>query len=812
MDTRSPDRIGLSTAEARRRLLRDGPNEAVAPRRYAGVVALFSRFKNPLVILLLLAAILSGALGDKTSAVIIISIVILSTLLDFLNTYKSEKAAEALKARVRVNAAVFRDGQLLELPVRSLVVGDVVQLKAGDIVPADGKVLESEHYYVNEAVLTGEAFPKPKEPGEELYEGSSTVSGSAQMVITAAGKNTKFSRIATTISQKEPPTEFDREIKDFSVLIIRITFGLVLFIFLVNALLKHNLLDSLLFSVALAVGLTPELLPMIITLNLTKGSLAMAKRGVIVKRLSAIQNFGSMDVLCTDKTGTLTEDKISLIKYVDATGKPSEDVLLHAYVSSSFESGFKSPLDEAVKAFRRIDIGAYQKVDEIPFDFERRRASVVVRAGAHGLSLIAKGAPEQILEVCSFHTAHGRSMTDATRAQAVKEYEQLSQDGFRVLAVAARQLKTHERYDVHDEAEMTLLGFIAFLDPAKKTVSATLKHMHDNGVEIKILTGDNALVTEKIARDINLTVKGVLTGQDIAGMNDLTLAERVERTTIFARVDPEQKMRIIRLLQGNGHVVGYMGDGINDAPSLREADTGISVNNAVDIAKDTADLILVHKSLAELIEGVIEGRRTYANTLKYLKMALSSNFGNMFSMAGASLIFPFLPMLAPQILFNNLLYDSSQFALPLDTVDPDAIRRPQKMSMVALKKFMLVFGPLSSIFDFVTFGVLYLVFHFTGAQFQTGWFVESIATQTFVIYILRTRRLPFIQSRPSWYLVASTLGAVAAGCFVAYGAIGRYFHFAPLQLNVSFAIGGIVMTYLLAIQIAKSLFYKRVVL
>ncbi|HVU59504.1 MAG TPA: magnesium-translocating P-type ATPase [Candidatus Saccharimonadales bacterium] len=809
MDGHGVSKVGLTSAEARRRLERDGPNEAVAPRRYASVIALLARFKNPLIILLIIAAVLSGVLGDRTSAVIIIAIVVLSTLLDFLNTYKSEQAAEALKARVRVSAAVYRDGAVQELPVRCLVVGDVVELKAGDIIPADGTVLEGEHFYVNEAVLTGEAFPKPKEPNAALYEGSSTVSGDGLMLVTATARNTKFSRIAASITSKEPPTEFDHEIRDFSVLIIRITFGLVLFIFLVNALLKHNLLDSLLFSVALAVGLTPELLPMIITLNLTKGSLAMAKRGVIVKRLSAIQNFGSMDVLCTDKTGTLTEDKIVLIKYVDAAGKPSEDVLHHAYVSSTFESGFKSPLDEAVKNYRTIDISDYHKVDEIPFDFERRRASVVVRSD-RGLSLITKGAPEQILKICTFHTTRERSMTDAGRAAAIRQYQALSRDGFRVLAVAARQLRTHERYDAHDEAEMTLLGFIAFLDPAKKTVSGTLKRMRQNGIDIKILTGDNDLVTEKIARDIHLKIQGVLTGAEITKLDDPALAEKIEGTTIFARVDPEQKMRIIRLLQANGHVVGYMGDGINDAPSLRAADTGISVNNAVDIAKDTADLILVHKSLADLIEGVIEGRRTFANTVKYLKMALSSNFGNMFSMAGASLLLPFLPMLAPQILLNNLLYDSSQFALPLDTVDTDAIQRPQKLSIRALKRFMLVFGPLSSIFDFITFGVLYGVFHLTGGEFQTGWFVESIATQTFVIYILRTRHLPFVQSRPSWYLTGSTVLAVAAGCFVAYGGLGHFFHFSPLHTGVNLAVAGIVLAYLVAIQLAKGAFYRRV--
>lgn len=809
MDSDKTNITGLETAEANRRLRRDGYNEVVRQKRFAGVLALAARFKNPLIIILALAAILAGFLGDRTSAVIILVIIAISTLLDFVNTYKSDKAAEALKSRVRVSAAVLRSGQLAEIPVRNLVVGDVVLLRAGDIVPADGTVASAEHFYINESVLNGESFPKPKQAGEELFMGSSTVSGSAYMTVMATGLNTKFSHIAASITGHDAPTEFDREIKDFSLLIIRITFGLVLFVFLVNSLLKHNLLDSLLFSVALAVGLTPELLPMIITLNLTKGSLAMARRGVIVKKLSAIENFGSMDILCTDKTGTLTEDRIELVKYVDGYGHESEAVLCSAYVASEFESGFKSPLDDAIKAYRKIPMGTYHKVAEVPFDFKRRRSSVAVRHDGR-VELITKGAPEEVIKICSMEGSCGHAITERVREEILGQYQQLSRDGFRVLAVATRHLKAQAGYEVKDEADMTFTGFVAFLDPAKKTVAATLQHMHANGIEVKILTGDNDLVTQKIARDIGLPVQGVLTGVQIARMSVTELAHKVEATTIFARVDPEQKMRIIEMLQSNGHVVGYMGDGINDAPSLKAADTGISVNNAVDIAKDTADLILMHKSLADLIEGVLEGRRTFTNTLKYLKMALSSNFGNMFSMAGASVLLPFLPMLAPQILLNNLISDGAQITLPLDAVDEEEVRRPRALKIKALKQFMWVFGPLSSLFDFITFFTLYVAFGFSGSRFQTGWFIESMATQLLVVYVLRTRRLPFVRSSPSWYVLCTTLAGVGAACLVALSAFGRFFHFTPLPTLSLVAIACIVAAYLLLVQVLKTWFYARV--
>lgn len=798
---------GLTSRQAALRLKQNGPNALAEAHHVPGIIAFLSRLTNPLVIILLLAATLSAFLGDVISFVIIIVIVLLSTVLDFFNTYRSEQAAEALKDRVRVRAEVKRDGRWEMIGLASIVTGDLVRLQAGRLIPADGSVVEGKDLYANESALTGESFPQPKPAGQALYLGASITSGSGVMVVERTGKNTKFSHLAHSLDEASPPTEFDREMKDFSLLIIKITTGLVIFIFAFNVFFRHSLLDSLLFSVALAVGLTPELLPLIITLNLTKGSLAMAKHGVIVKRLSAIQNFGSMDVLCTDKTGTLTEDHIALVRYVDGLGAKSDKVLQYGYLTSAFSTGFENPLEQAVLAVTGVSTRAYRKVDEIPYDFERKRSGVVVEHGSTRL-LITKGAPEEVMRVSSKYV-DGRHF-EAVKSDVAAVYDSLSAEGFRVLAVAIRKVSTRGIYEPSEERDMTFIGYMAFLDPAKQSVKPTLEQIREYGIQVKIVTGDNALVTRKIASDIGLEVQGLLTGDQIDRMHDAKLRDAVEGTTVFARVNPEQKQRVIEALRQNHHVVGYMGDGINDAPSLKAADIGISVNNAVDVAKSTADLILLHKSLAELIEGVIEGRKTFANTLKYLMMGLSSNFGNMFSMAGGSLFLPFLPMQATQILLNNLLYNTSQFAIPLDSVDADGLKTPHKLSMASLTKAMWVFGPLSSIFDFATFGTLLLVFHFGQASFQTGWFVESMVTQTFVVYIIRTRKIPFTQSRPSSYLVLSTVGTVILGYILALGALGHYFDFGPLSTSALMAIFVICCTYLIFAEIVKRQFFKRV--
>ncbi|MGZ6004861.1 MAG: magnesium-translocating P-type ATPase [Candidatus Saccharimonadales bacterium] len=800
---------GLGPAEVNRLQSQYGPNSFDdGTNRSHAFTALLARFKNPLVIILMVAATLSLFFGDKASFFIIITIVSLSVSLDFINTYRSERAAEALKDRVRVKVQVRRGGEVSNLPVDDLVPGDIVLLQAGRVVPADGIIIEGQDIYCNESSLTGESFPQSKPLKAEVYMSSDVVSGAGAMKISATGKNTKFAHIVASLEVKQELTAFDKEIRDFSLLIIRITFVLVIFVFGVNALLKHDLLESLLFSLALAVGLTPELLPLIITLNLTKGSLSMARNGVIVKQLAAVQNFGSMDILCTDKTGTLTEDRIVLVKYVDGIGESSQKVLEYGYLVSVFSTGFQNPLDDATKQFAGVSKHGYKKIDEIPFDFERRREAVIVhKKDSSQRLLIVKGAPEALFKKSS-HYQNTKTILDKILLKKVQQtYDRLSQNGFRVLAVATKPIAPEKNYEPSDETDLCLQGFLAFLDPAKQSVGDTLELMRKLGIDIRIITGDNALVTAKIADDIGLGIVGIKTGEDIAGLNDKQLAEVVERTTVFARVDPEQKLKIIQALQKNGHVVGYMGDGINDAPSIRAADVGISVNNAVDVAKAAADFILLNKSLRELVNGVIDGRKTFANTLKYLRMSLSSNFGNMISMAAASLFLPFLPLLATQILLNNLLYDTSQFAIPLDNVDEAEVFRPRQLSMGELKRFMWSYGILSSIFDFLTFGLLLMVFHADEKLFQAGWFIESFLTQVLVVYIIRSQAHIAKRSSPSIVLILSTLTTGLVALMVVLLPLRTLFHFGSLNHTQIIALGLVVIVYLAAAEAVKQRFY-----
>ena len=799
---------GLSSAEAKERLNDYGPNTIYHKKHYSAVVGFLLKFKNPLIFVLLFAASVSAFLGEWISASLIFAMILFSTALDFFNTYKSQKAAELLKEKVKITATVMRDGEVREIPLNFVVPGDVVLLSAGDIVPADGKIISARDFFLDESSLTGESFPTEKGADDEIFMGSSVVTGSATAVISLTGKSTKFSKIAEVLIRREEPTDFDNGIKDFSFLILKTIFILVIFVFLINALFKHSVLESFLFATALAVGLTPELLPMIITLNLSRGSLAMSKKGVIVKRLSSIQNFGSMDVFCTDKTGTLTEGTIVLVKYVDALGKDSEEVLHNAYINTMFHSGIKNPLDSAIRNFRTIDVSAYKKIDEIPFDYARKRDSVVVERGRKRV-LISKGAPEEVFKVCKFYENEQRLFDQDIKRHAQTTYDNLSGDGFRVLALAVKEIKEiKDVYSKDEEEEMFFLGFVAFFDPPKKDVSETLKLMRDYGVEIKIITGDNELVTKKIASEINLRVGGVLRGEEIEEMDDEALRLNVEKTTIFARMSPDQKLRIINILRSIGHVVGYLGDGINDAPALKAADVGVSVENAVDVSKETADLILLKKSLKDLVDGIIEGRKTFSNTIKYLMMNLSSNFGNMFSMAGASIFLKFLPMLPTQILFNNFLYDVSQFGVPLDNVDKDEIKKPRKWRIGFIKKFMMIFGPVSSLFDLITFVVLFFVFKFTNSSFQTGWFLESLATQTLVVHIIRTRSLPFLRSIGSKYLLGSTFLIVFIGWLIPYTPLGRLLSFSPLPPLALLAIVIIVIAYLITVELVKRWFYR----
>jgi Mg2+-importing ATPase len=811
LKTWSNNTSGLTSAEAAKRLRQYGYNEIAESKRLSGLLDFLVRFKNPLVLILVFAAIVSAVTGDPVGASIIIVIILLSVVLDFFNTYKSQKAAEELKEKVQVLAEVLRDGKVTPLPLRMIVPGDVVELEAGDLIPADGKIILGKDLFLNESSLTGESFPSEKQDGDLASLGTNVVTGTGRMLVELTGRQTKFSKIAESLEQQERPTEFERSIKDFSYLIMKITMILVIFIFLVNAVLKGGsyILQSFLFAAALAVGLTPELLPMIITLNLSKGSLAMSKHGVIVKKLSSIQNFGAMDVLCTDKTGTLTEDKIALVKYVNAEGAADERIFDYAYISSNFRSGFKNPLDGAVKAFKKFDVSGFQKVDEIPFDYQRKRDSIIVKT-PKGHELVSKGAPEEMFATCGYYQTSDNKLTAEVAKKLEVEYQNLSKDGFRVLAVAHKVLPEKKVYDKFDEKDLIILGFIAFLDPPKKSVSETLRVLESYGIAIKIITGDNEIITQKIAQEINLPVLGVLTGAEIEKLNDVALGLAVEKTTIFARVTPEQKKRIILALQKNKHVVGYMGDGINDAPSLKTADVGISVDNAVDVAKESADLILLHKSLKELVNGVIQGRKTFANTLKYLMMGLSSNFGNMFSMAAASMFFPFLPMLPTQILLNNLLYDGSQFVIPLDNVDEEAIKKPRQMKIHFLRRFMIVFGILSSVFDFLTFFVLTFVFHYTNHAFQTGWFITSFATQILVVFVIRTKTIPFYKSKPAKSLIISVFTFLALAFFLALGPVKKIFGFAPLSIAMIFSALLITLLYLVTIEFAKRKFYQKI--
>lgn len=802
---------GLTSREAKRRLSQYGHNNITESKKLSGAAAYLARFKNPLVVILLLAAILSFFMDEVASGAIILGIVLLSTTLDFLNTYRSEKAAAALQKSVRVTAKVLRDHKLKSIELSNIVPGDVIELIAGSLIPADGKVIATTDLSIDESALTGESFPVQKALDDVVYMGSNVASGSGRILVTATGKSTEFAHVAASLNRSQP-TEFDLEIAKLSSMLARITCGLVVFILAVNIAFHRDAMSSLLFAIALAVGMTPELLPLIITINLTKGSLRMAKKGVIVKRLSSMQNFGSMDILCTDKTGTLTENHISVARTQDFNHTESQRALTLAAVACKFSTSYESPLDLAILNFQRYNLSDYRKTQEIPFDFQRKRESVVARTDDGNL-LITKGAADTMLSIVKYYrdqNGAARRLTSEGLERLHDDYTTLSQEGYRVLMVASRSMSDDVHYTPADEQDMTFEGYIAFIDPPKSSAAKSLRNLQANNIEIKIISGDDPLVSQKVASELGLPIKGVLTGDQINKLNRIQLARRAERTTIFARVNPSQKLAIIEALRRRGHVVGYMGDGINDAPSLRAADIGISVNNAVDVAKDTADMILLGKSLDYLNDGVVEGRRTFANTLKYLQMSLSSNFGNMFSMAGASLFLPFLPMTAPQILFNNLLYDTSQFAIPTDNVDVDQLSQPRRMDIHSLRKYMWTFGIVSSIFDFITFGILILVFHTTATQFQTGWFIESLLTQTLVVFVIRTRKLPFVNSKPSKTLTLSVLAVLSIAIATIFSTLGHYFGFATPSLGMAITAGLIVLTYLLTVENVKRLFYRHV--
>lgn len=815
---------GLTTAEAEELREVYGPNEVAGKRKRGIITEFLSHFGNPLVLILLVAGGISVVVGEATEAAIIFTIVMASVVMDFVQEYRAEEAVTLLRERIVTTATVIRDGVKGEVRLSDLVPGDIISLSAGDLVPADAIVLSARDFFVNQSVLTGEPFPVERYPvtttkaGEgapeapnRIYLGTSVVSGTATAVIERTGGSTQYGKIAWKISARPPETEMERGLRHFGFLVMQLVFFLVIFVFLVNALFRHGVLDSLLFAVALAVGVTPELLPMILSLNLSRGAIAMSGKGVIVKHLASIQNFGSMDILCTDKTGTLTENRITLIRHVDGRGEESEKVLLFSFLNSSYQTGLKSPLDDAILGFRAIDIGRFRKVDEIPFDFVRKRVSIIVEEDGRRL-LVAKGAPEEVIRVCTGQDLGGvvSEMTDEDRERVLGLYRGLSGEGFRTLAVAYRPLPDlRPVYGPADEDDMIFLGFVAFMDPPKESARESLELLNRTGVALKILTGDNDLVTRKTCDLLGIPVGRIVTGAEIATMDDDALARVVEGADLFTRVTPDQKDRILLALKRNGHVVGYLGDGINDAPSLRTADIGISVDNAVDIARESSDIILLKKDLRVIEEGVLEGRRTFGNTMKYIMMGTSSNFGNMFSVAAASLFIPFLPMLPVQILLNNLLYDISQSAIPTDNVDPEYIQGPKRFDIGFIKRFILVFGPISSLFDILTFALLLLVFHATESFFQTAWFIESLCTQVAIIFVIRTRRSPFFLSRPSLPLVLSCTLVMATAILIPYTPLGPAFGFVRLPASFYLFLACLVAGYLVLVEIVKRWFYRK---
>jgi Mg2+-importing ATPase len=817
---------GLTEEEAQKRLQYYGFNEPHKRKKRRIVFQILSKFTNPLVIVLLIIAGFSLFLGEKINAFIVSVMALMSVFMSFIQEYRAGKEAERLSEMVRASATVYRNGRAKELKIRELVVGDIVDLFAGDMIPADLRIIQAKDLFINQAALTGESIPVEKNPlplkiekfsqltelSNLAFMGSSVVSGTALAVVIKTGSSTQFGELSKKLLATSQETAFDKGIRSFTWMMIRVMLVLVAVIFAINALFKKaDILEAFLFSLSVAVGLTPEMLPMLVTINLSKGAISMAKKQVIVKRLNAIQNFGAMDVLCTDKTGTLTLDKIVLEKYCDVIGREDKDVLRFAYINSFYQTGLKNILDRAILRHEKLLVKQYKKIDEIPFDFSRKMMSVVVEFdGKH--RIITKGAPEEVFRRCTKYELDGEifDMEQLILLDLKEEYDKLSQEGFRVLAVAYKDfLEPKETYTKDDEHELILKGYVAFLDPPKPSTRKTIEKLKNLGIDFKVLTGDNELVTKKICEEIGLEIKGIITGEKLESISDSQLKEMVKTVNIFSRLSPFQKERIIRALHDNGHIVGYLGDGINDALALKAADVGITVNNAVDIARESADIILLKKSLLVLSDGVMEGRKTFGNILKYIKMGSSSNFGNMISVTGASIFLPFLPMLPIQILLNNFLYDLSQVAIPSDEVDKEYLFKSRPWNVGYIKRFMLVLGPVSSLFDFLTFAILLFIFKAEPAVFRTGWFLESLCTQTLVIHVIRTGKIPFLESQPSQFLIFTSLYIITLGIIIPFTPLAKYFKFVLPPAGYFLLLLFIILLYLLLAQKVKMWFIKK---
>ncbi|WP_242058052.1 MULTISPECIES: magnesium-translocating P-type ATPase [Nostoc] len=849
---------GLSDIQSSDRLQKYGLNEVAREKPPKWYIQLFKTFQNPLAILLIALAILSIFTNDIKAAVIILVMVLFSVILRFSQEFRSTLAAEKLREMVRTTCTVSRkdqrkdipsevlrvygitlhphEAEKQEIPIKFIVPGDVIYLAAGDMIPADVRIIFAKDLFVSQGALTGESLPvekqsilsnnttrikNPLELANLCFMGTNVVSGSGTAVVVETGGNTYLGSLAKTVVGQKTMTSFDKGVNGVSFLLLRFMLVMAPLVFLINGLLKGNWTEAFFFALSVAVGLTPEMLPMIVTANLGRGALAMSEKKVIVKNIDAIQNFGAMDILCTDKTGTLTQDKIILKMHLDVYGEESDEVLEYAYLNSYYQTGLKNLLDVAVLEHLEVHESLkieniYKKIDEIPFDFMRRRMSVVVEEDNHHHILISKGAVEEILQVSTYIESKGEilPLDESFQTQVTQLIQELNEDGFRVIAVAYKEMPPHQvNYSIADESNLILIGYIAFLDPPKESARQAITVLNRNGVQVKVLTGDNEIIARKICKDVGLYVHHILLGSEIETLSEQELADLVETTTIFAKLSPIQKAKIIQVLRRRGHIVGFMGDGINDAAALRESDVGISVDTAVDIAKESADIILLEKSLLVLESGLTEGRKTFANIVKYIKMGTSSNFGNMFSMLGASALLPFLPMQPVQILVNNLLYDFSQTGIPFDNVDPEYLAKPRKWQIHDIQKFMLFIGPISSIFDYTTYAVMWFIFGANTvsqqALFQTGWFVESLMTQTLIVHIIRTAKIPLIQSWPALPTLLVTMTIMAVGLYLPFSPIGSSLGFVTLPSNYFLWLVLILSSYCVLTQFVKTWFIKK---
>ena len=812
---------GLTSEDANQRILRYGDN-LLKPKKQNNVLMLFlTQFKSPITLILLFAIGLSFFVHDRTNALIILAIVLVSGLLGFLQEVSAAGAVEKLLSIVKVKTQVLRDGKPVEIFIEKVVPGDIILVNAGDVIPADCRILESKDLFVDEATLTGETYPAEKSPAflpidtvlsgrmNVLWMGTHVISGSGKAVVVTTGKKTKFGEVSQQLKLRPPETEFEHGIRQFGYFLMEVTLVLVLVIFAINVYLARPMLEAFLFSLALAVGLTPQLLPAIISINLAHGAKRMAGQKVIVKRLASIENFGSMNVLCSDKTGTLTQGIVTLQSALDTTGQSNDKVLLYAYLNSYYETGFNNPIDEAIKSYRQLDLAGYQKLDEIPYDFARKKLSILV-AKADERLMTTKGALVNIIDVCSSVDMGDGKITDiaGVKEQILKRVDDFSRDGLRVLGVSYKRMGS-EKINRDDELGMTFLGLLVFAAPLKPRITETISSLRQLGVSLKIITGDNQVVATTIGRQIGLSNPCVLSGADLRKMSDTALIQQVTGVHIFAEVEPNQKERIILALKKAGNVVGYMGDGINDASALHAADVGISVESAVDVAKEAADIVLLEKDLSVLVQGVKEGRITFTNTLKYVFMATSANFGNMFSMAGASLFLSFLPLLPKQVLMTNLMTDFPEMAIATDSVDAESVDLPRRWNIHFIRKYMIVFGLISSIFDYLTFGVLIFFLHATIDQFRTGWFLESVISAALIVLVIRTRR-PFFKSAPGKYLLIATLSVVCVTLILPFTSLAGLLGFGHMPAMFFVILGIIIVLYMATAEIAKMIFYKVV--